>query len=191
MAIVPMAADLQQPAKLAALSFERPAQLPSRRPGDLRHADAAPRKSTSTWLITTCVCWPAPAGRIAKVVRVVSGDYLHSILKTGCTIFEGRRAFCSMRTRLFPARHRGPATLANAGQLLGGSRHLWAGSADRHPVQLYDPHGAGPLPTEMPEPPVMEAHNKDHRLGGRLRAGPLDMVALDMPWKWGPWTSWR
>ena len=56
----------------------------------------------------------------------MSGDYLHSILKTGCTIFEGRRAFCSMEQRLFPHVTGTTTTLANAEQLLSEAG-IWMG----------------------------------------------------------------
>ena len=165
---MPMAADLQRPAKLAAkLNDLRNYLLGDLR--DLRHADALTRKIYLDLVDYDLRMLASTYETIAKVVRVVSGDYLHSILKTGCTIFEGRRAFClDENNGLFPHVTGTTTTLANAEAASRRSRHLWAGSPDRHPAQLYDPAWGGAAADRDARAARDGGPQQDHRMGGRL-----------------------
>jgi len=175
---VPMAADLQRPAKLAAkLNDLRNYLLGDLR--ELRHADALTRKIYLDLVDYDLRMLAGTYETIAKVVRVVSGEYLYTILKSGCTVFEGSQGvLLDENNGFFPHVTGTTTTLANAEQLLGEAGIY--GPVRRIGIlrSYMTRHGAGPLPTEMPEPPVMEAHNKTTEWAGVFRAGPLDMVAL-------------
>lgn len=178
---VPMAGDLRQPVKLRAkLTALRNHLLSELR--DLRHADAMTRKTYLDLMDYDLLTLKSTYELIAEVVRVVPGDHLHAILKTGCTVFEGAQGvLLDENYGFFPHVTGTTTTLANAEQL------LWEAGVDApdRPVRrigilrsYMTRHGAGPLPTEIEQPPVSEVHNKTTEWAGAFRAGALDLVAL-------------
>ncbi|MFB4315560.1 adenylosuccinate synthetase [Actinomadura sp. 21ATH] len=116
----------------------------------------------------------------AERVRIVGGEHLHRLLRTGNAVFEGAQGVLLDEWRGFhPYTTWSTTTFANAETLLAEAGQ---GPAYRLGVlRAYATrHGPGPFVTEDPAltADLPDAHNGTGRWQGAFRVGHLDAVAL-------------
>ncbi|GAA2425214.1 adenylosuccinate synthase [Actinomadura vinacea] len=116
----------------------------------------------------------------AEHVRIVDGDHLHHLLRTGNVVFEGAQGVLLDEWHGFhPYTTWSTTTFANAETLL---EEAGVGSAFRLGVtrSYATRHGPGPFVTEDPvlTADLPDRHNGAGRWQGAFRVGHLDAVAL-------------